>query len=48
LKGRVEAQLEALKKGLQEIVPLKELRVFDEKELEVSFACLFSLSSTLS
>ncbi|GAA5877383.1 hypothetical protein JCM16303_003311 [Sporobolomyces ruberrimus] len=35
LKGRVEAQLEALKKGLQEIVPLKELRVFDEKELEL-------------
>ncbi|GAA5983399.1 hypothetical protein JCM5350_007636 [Sporobolomyces pararoseus] len=35
LKGRVEVQLEALKKGLQEIVPLKELRVFDEKELEL-------------
>ncbi|BGP29820.1 hypothetical protein JCM10296v2_001566 [Rhodotorula toruloides] len=35
LKGRVEAQLEALKRGLGEIVPLKELRVFDEKELEL-------------
>ncbi|GAA5954405.1 hypothetical protein JCM3765_004449 [Sporobolomyces pararoseus] len=35
LKGRVEIQLEALKKGLQEIVPLKELKVFDEKELEL-------------
>lgn len=36
LKGRVENQLDALRKGLQEIVPLQELRVFDEKELEVS------------
>ncbi|BGP22577.1 hypothetical protein JCM10295v2_001462 [Rhodotorula toruloides] len=35
LKGRVEAQLGALKRGLGEIVPLKELRVFDEKELEL-------------
>ncbi|GAA6013097.1 hypothetical protein JCM11491_005181 [Sporobolomyces phaffii] len=35
LKGRVESQLDALKRGLQEIVPLKELRIFDEKELEL-------------
>ncbi|GAA5839821.1 hypothetical protein JCM3766R1_004623 [Sporobolomyces carnicolor] len=35
LKGRVESQLAAIKEGLQEIVPLKELRVFDEKELEL-------------
>lgn len=42
LKGRVEAQLEALKRGLGEIVPLKELRVFDEKELEVRFPARLS------
>ncbi|GAA5900461.1 uncharacterized protein JCM6883_002851 [Sporobolomyces salmoneus] len=35
LKGRVQAQLDAIKRGLQEIVPLKELKVFDEKELEL-------------
>jgi E3 ubiquitin-protein ligase NEDD4 len=35
LRGRVEKQIEALKHGLGEIVPLKELRVFDEKELEL-------------
>lgn len=35
LKGRVEQQLEAFKLGLGEIVPLKELQVFDEKEFEV-------------
>ncbi|POY70622.1 hypothetical protein BMF94_6400 [Rhodotorula taiwanensis] len=35
LRGRVEKQVEALKRGLGEIVPLKELRVFDEKELEL-------------
>ncbi|GAA6059540.1 hypothetical protein JCM10212_006038 [Sporobolomyces blumeae] len=35
LKGRVEEQLDAIKRGLGEIVPLKELRVFDEKELEL-------------
>ncbi|GAA5932597.1 uncharacterized protein JCM15063_002150 [Sporobolomyces koalae] len=35
LKGRVESQLQALKAGLHEIVPLKELKVFDEKELEL-------------
>ncbi|BGP45810.1 hypothetical protein JCM10450v2_001640 [Rhodotorula kratochvilovae] len=35
LRGRVEAQLEAFKLGLGEIVPLKELEVFDEKEFEL-------------
>ncbi|GAA5978585.1 hypothetical protein JCM10908_004413 [Rhodotorula pacifica] len=35
MRGRVEKQIEALKHGLGEIVPLKELRVFDEKELEL-------------
>ncbi|GAA5833840.1 hypothetical protein JCM11251_005983 [Rhodosporidiobolus azoricus] len=35
LRGRVEQQLRAFKAGLDEIVPLKELRVFDEKELEL-------------
>ncbi|GAA5875464.1 hypothetical protein JCM1840_005978 [Sporobolomyces johnsonii] len=35
LQGRVEKQLEAFKKGLDGIVPLKELKVFDEKELEL-------------
>ncbi|GAA5939817.1 hypothetical protein JCM10213_007801 [Rhodosporidiobolus nylandii] len=35
LRGRVEKQLEAFKRGLGEVVPLKELRVFDEKELEL-------------
>ncbi|GAA5877402.1 hypothetical protein JCM3774_003587 [Rhodotorula dairenensis] len=35
LRGRVEKQIAALKSGLGEIVPLKELRVFDEKELEL-------------
>ncbi|GAA5919353.1 hypothetical protein JCM1841_004358 [Sporobolomyces salmonicolor] len=35
LHGRVEKQLEAFKKGLDGIVPLKELKVFDEKELEL-------------
>ncbi|GAA5964156.1 hypothetical protein JCM21900_003647 [Sporobolomyces salmonicolor] len=33
--GRVEKQLEAFKKGLDGIVPLKESKVFDEKELEL-------------
>jgi hypothetical protein len=37
LRGRVEKQLEAFKGGVDEIVPLRELRVFDEKELEVRF-----------
>ncbi|GAA5993448.1 hypothetical protein JCM11641_003937 [Rhodosporidiobolus odoratus] len=35
LRGRVEKQLMAFRKGLGEIVPIKELRVFDEKELEL-------------
>ncbi|GAA6023843.1 hypothetical protein JCM8202_003652 [Rhodotorula sphaerocarpa] len=35
LQGRVAEQIKALKHGLGEIVPLKELRVFDEKELEL-------------
>jgi hypothetical protein len=35
LRGRVEKQLEAFKRGVDEIVPLSELRVFNEKELEV-------------
>ncbi|GAA5837803.1 hypothetical protein JCM9279_006865 [Rhodotorula babjevae] len=35
LRGRVEQQLEAFKLGLGEIVPLKELQVFDEKEFEL-------------
>ncbi|GAA6056481.1 hypothetical protein JCM3770_007023 [Rhodotorula araucariae] len=35
LRGRVEAQLEAFKLGLGEIVPLNELQVFDEKEFEL-------------
>jgi len=36
LKGRVEHQLNAFKKGLYEIVPEESLRIFDERELEVS------------
>ena len=49
LRGRVEQQLEAFKLGLGEIVPLKELQVFDEKEFEVrrsSSSPFFSPSST--
>lgn len=36
LKGRVEKQLNAFKKGLYEIVPGESLKIFDERELEVS------------
>ncbi|GAA6036986.1 hypothetical protein JCM8097_005492 [Rhodosporidiobolus ruineniae] len=35
LRGRVEQQLEAFKRGVDEIVPVRELKNFDEKELEV-------------
>ena len=35
LKGRVEKQLDAFKKGLYEIVPEELLRIFDERELEL-------------
>lgn len=36
LKGRVEQQLDAFNKGLYEIVPEETLKIFDERELEVS------------
>lgn len=36
LKGRVEAQLKAFRKGLHEIVSEHALATFDERELEVS------------
>ncbi|GAA5878981.1 hypothetical protein JCM8547_008682 [Rhodosporidiobolus lusitaniae] len=35
LRGRVEVQLKAFKRGVDEIVPLRELEIFDEKELEL-------------
>jgi E3 ubiquitin-protein ligase NEDD4 len=36
LKGRVEQQLTAFRKGLHEIVKPDALSIFDERELEVS------------
>lgn len=35
LKTRVEQQLRAFRTGVDEIVPIRQLQVFDEKELEV-------------
>ncbi|GAA5890864.1 hypothetical protein JCM8208_003077 [Rhodotorula glutinis] len=46
LKGRVEQQLEAFKLGLGEIVPLKELQVFDEKEFELIVSGVSELDLT--
>ncbi|KPV75697.1 uncharacterized protein RHOBADRAFT_35425 [Rhodotorula graminis WP1] len=46
LKGRVEQQLEAFKLGLGEIVPLKELEVFDEKEFELIVSGVSELDLT--
>lgn len=46
LRGRVEQQLEAFRRGVNEIVPAKEMRIFDAKELEVRFFAIpFDLSS---
>lgn len=36
LKGRVEQQVNAFRKGLNEIVKPDALAIFDERELEVS------------
>lgn len=35
LKGRVEEQVKAFKAGLYQIVPYEQLKIFDERELEV-------------
>lgn len=32
---RIATQMNALKQGFQEILPLESIRIFDEKEVEV-------------
>jgi hypothetical protein len=32
---RITKQMDALKQGIQEILPLESLKMFDEKEVEV-------------
>lgn len=44
LYGRVEAQVEAFKKGLHEIVKAEALAIFDERELEVCAEANFHTS----
>lgn len=35
---RIASQMNALKQGFQEILPLDSLKVFDEKEVEVRYS----------
>lgn len=43
---RIATQMNALKQGFQEILPLETLKVFDEKEVEVRHDSFLSLSLT--